>query len=100
MHSSARPTVAPLTLNVPDFRKLSGIGKSSIYKLIEEGHLESVMVCGRRLIIVASYERYIETQKQRGFSKRPSPAPVAVEPIQPSLQKPAPLSAARVSPIE
>lgn len=51
---------SPITATVNDFRKLSGLGRDKIYDLIHTGDLRSVMIGGRRLIVVASYHELIE----------------------------------------
>jgi hypothetical protein len=53
------PTDAPITATIAGFMRLSGLGKSTCYGLIQDGHVESIMVGRRRLVIVASYYRYL-----------------------------------------
>jgi hypothetical protein len=60
----------PITTTIPEFRRLSGIGRSRIYELLEAGELESVHIGVRRLILVDSYRRLIERQRQA--MQRPS----------------------------
>jgi excisionase family DNA binding protein len=52
--STAPPSPLPpniaLAYRVNDAVKISGLGRSTIYKLIGEGKLRSVLVAGRRLI--------------------------------------------------
>ncbi len=50
---------APLTATVEQFKRLSGLGRMSIYKLIKTGDLRSVLICGRRLIVMESYRDLI-----------------------------------------
>jgi hypothetical protein len=59
-----------ITATIPEFRRLSGIGRSRIYELLDAGELESIYVGARRLILVDSYRRLIERQ-------RAAPRPVA-----------------------
>jgi hypothetical protein len=47
---SMAPPFEPLAYRISDATKVSGLGRSSIYKLIGEGKLRSVLVAGRRLI--------------------------------------------------
>lgn len=47
---STAPPLEPLAYTINDTVKVSGLGRSSIYKLIGEGKLRSVLVAGRRLI--------------------------------------------------
>jgi len=41
---------AALAYRVNDFCEIFGIGRSSVYKLINDGSLPSVVIAGRRLI--------------------------------------------------
>lgn len=42
---------APLALRVNDAAALSGLSRSSLYKLLAAGKLRDVVVCGRRLLL-------------------------------------------------
>ena len=53
----------PITATIPEFRRLSGIGRSRIYELLDAGDLESVHIGSRRLILLDSYRRLIERQR-------------------------------------
>lgn len=70
-----QPDIAdPITATIPDFRRLSGIGRSRIYELLDTGELESVCVGKRRLILIDSYRRLIERLRdRRPVSATPSP---------------------------
>ena len=48
------------TATIPEFRRLSGIGRSRIYELLNAGDLESIHIGSRRLILIDSYRRLIE----------------------------------------
>ena len=50
----------PITATVNDFRRLSGLGRDKIYELIGTGDLQSVLIGGRRFIVIASYLALIE----------------------------------------
>ena len=52
-----------ITATIPEFRRLSGIGRSRIYQLLDADELESVHVGARRLILIDSYRRLIERQR-------------------------------------
>jgi hypothetical protein len=52
-----------ITATIPEFRRLSGIGRSRIYELLDAGELESIYVGSRRLILIDSYRRLIERQR-------------------------------------
>lgn len=45
----------PVTVTVQEMCRRSGLGKTSIFKLIKTGQLRSVMICGRRLVLYQSY---------------------------------------------
>ena len=44
------PTSAVLAYRINDAATISGLGRSSLYKLMNSGQLRSVLVAGRRLI--------------------------------------------------
>lgn len=49
-----------MTATIPEFCQLSGLGESTVYKMIKEGRLDSFLVCKqRRLIVLDSYRRLI-----------------------------------------
>jgi hypothetical protein len=50
----------PITATVLQFRRLSGLGHSTTYKMIGDGRLETVALGCRRLIVVSSYLRLLE----------------------------------------
>ena len=54
-----RPTIEPITVTVRQFGEISNLSKDSIYKLIRAGDIRSVVICGRRLIDVASYRALV-----------------------------------------
>ena len=49
----------PLTITVREFCRLSGLGKTSSYKLIKMGELRSKLICGRRLIVYESCRAFL-----------------------------------------
>ena len=49
-----------ITATIPEFRRISGIGRSRIYELLDAGELESIHIGSRRLILIDSYRRLIE----------------------------------------
>jgi hypothetical protein len=55
--NTAPPTLKPLGVTVPEALRISGVGRSTLYKLIRERKLESVLIYGRRIINFASLER-------------------------------------------
>jgi excisionase family DNA binding protein len=55
----------PITATVKTFCELSGLGKTKVHEMIADGTLEAVKVGARRLIVIASYQRYLEEQQLR-----------------------------------
>ena len=51
----------PLTVTVPEACRLTGLGRTAIFKLIMRGQLESAHVCGRRLINFKSLQTAVST---------------------------------------
>jgi hypothetical protein len=51
----AERAIEPITVTVKQFGDISNLSKDSIYKLIRAGDIRSVVICGRRLIDLASY---------------------------------------------
>jgi hypothetical protein len=64
-----------ITAPVREFSRISGLGVTTIYKLLNESEIDAATVGRRRLIIIASYHRYLD--RQRGT---PVAAPVASPP--------------------
>lgn len=54
----------PITATVAQFITISGLSKDSVYKLIRDGEIRSVVICGRRLIDIASYRTLIARTSQ------------------------------------
>lgn len=50
----------PIALNVPNAATYSGLSRTRLYELIQNGELESFMVGGRRLILREKVDRFIE----------------------------------------
>jgi excisionase family DNA binding protein len=61
----------PVTLPVKDFCKYTGISKSSVYRMLDAGLLESVKICTMRLVVFASYRELMKR------SRVPPKAPAA-----------------------
>jgi len=49
----------PITATILGFCKLSGLGRSKTYELLDAGEIESIHIGSRRLIIVDSYRRLL-----------------------------------------
>jgi excisionase family DNA binding protein len=50
-----RAIMEPITATVAQFCTISGLSRDSVYRLIRDGEIRSVVICGRRLIELASY---------------------------------------------
>lgn len=50
---------APITLRISDACATSGLSRSTIYRLLWSGELESVSIGRRRLVVAASLERLL-----------------------------------------
>jgi excisionase family DNA binding protein len=53
------PPLDPLTVTVAEVQRLTGLGLTTIWKLIAKKQLESVLVGRRRLIVYASLRRLL-----------------------------------------
>ncbi|MEQ1711446.1 MAG: helix-turn-helix domain-containing protein [Hyphomicrobium sp.] len=49
----------PISMTISAAVRYSGLGKTSLYRLIGEGKLEAVKVMGRRLVLRASLDALI-----------------------------------------
>jgi hypothetical protein len=49
----------PMTCTVRDASRISGLGVSTIWKLIAEGKLDSLLVYNRRLVVLSSLRRLL-----------------------------------------
>jgi hypothetical protein len=49
-----------ITTTIPEFCRISGIGRSKTYEMIATGDLESILCGGRRLILIDSWRRYVD----------------------------------------
>jgi hypothetical protein len=71
---------SPITATVTGFCRLSGIGRSRAYEMIADGRIESITLGRSRLIVLDSYHRLVEQQRQEQAAsgqRRPSPNPKA-----------------------
>ena len=53
-------TTTPITVTVADARKLTGLGHTTIWKMISEDELETVCVGRRRLILYDSLKKRLQ----------------------------------------
>jgi excisionase family DNA binding protein len=56
-----QPVPEPFTMTVANASIYTGIGRTTLFRLIENGTLESVKVGKKRLIYVASLRHLLET---------------------------------------
>ena len=49
-----------ITATIPEFCRISGVGRSKLYELLANGTIQSICVGRRRLVIVDSYRRLVE----------------------------------------
>jgi hypothetical protein len=73
-----------ITATIPQFSRISGIGRSKTYELIGSGEIESILCGSRRLIILESWKRFVAS----------APRDLSPQPVQP----PAPPPTRRASP--
>lgn len=59
---STKPLRDPLTVTVQEARRLSGLGLTTVYKLIGEGQLRTVKVRGRTLVSYPSLKSLLEME--------------------------------------
>ena len=59
------PALKPITVRVRDACRMTGIGRSKLDLLIEEGEIEIIKVGSMTLIPVASLEAFLEGRKER-----------------------------------
>lgn len=60
--SPRKDSVEPLTLSIKDATRLLGLGRSTIYKLIGDGQIETVKIGNRVLLKSASIRKLVEAQ--------------------------------------
>jgi excisionase family DNA binding protein len=62
-----------ITAPVEDFSRLTGLGVSTVWRMLNEGMLESIRIGRRRLIVLSSYYRLIEAQRAAPVPPVPMP---------------------------
>ncbi len=50
-------TLEPITVSIPTGCSMSGLGRSTIYRMLDAGEIESVKIGKRRLLILASLQK-------------------------------------------
>jgi excisionase family DNA binding protein len=58
--SETKTPVAPVAVRLNDAAKMIGIGRSSLYELINENKLQTVRIAGRRLVPVSAIHELID----------------------------------------
>ena len=53
--------MTPIAISVSDTCEACGIGRTTLYKLLNEGVLESKLIGRKRVILVSSIENYFAT---------------------------------------
>jgi excisionase family DNA binding protein len=61
MSESSRPFRDPLTVGIQEACRLSGLGETTMYKLIREGQLRTVKVRRRTLVSYPSLKNLLES---------------------------------------
>jgi hypothetical protein len=60
--SGQRTSFEPITASIPAFCRLSGIGRSKLYELINSGTIKTVRIGKRQFIVIASFRDLIARQ--------------------------------------
>ncbi len=60
MHFDTSTGLRPITCSVKAAVSATGLGKDTLYKMMDDGRLESATVGGRRLIFVSSLEGLLD----------------------------------------
>jgi excisionase family DNA binding protein len=71
-----------ITSTIAEFNRLTGVGNTKTYQLLNDDEIESITVGRRRLIVLASWHAYVE--RHRG---KPSTAPVVAPPPRPARRR-------------
>jgi excisionase family DNA binding protein len=50
----------PIAISVAEACKVCGIGKTTLYRMLQDGLLESRLIGRKRVVIVESIERYFD----------------------------------------
>jgi excisionase family DNA binding protein len=61
-----RPSPAPLSVSVDEAARLIGVGRSTMFSLLEEGHIRSVKVGARRLVPRRALEEFLAERDVTG----------------------------------
>ncbi len=61
---AVRLSILPLSVRIPTAVKMTGIGRSKLYELIQEGAIDVVKIGAATLIPVASLQRLLERNQR------------------------------------
>jgi excisionase family DNA binding protein len=76
------PRVADIiTATIPEFCRISGIGRSKTYELIASGVIESIRCGNRRLVVVDSWRKLVDAAPR---DLGPQPMPPTAPPRRPA----------------
>jgi excisionase family DNA binding protein len=59
-------SLKPVAVSVSSAVSLTGLSRTKLYKLIDDGRLEAVRVDGRRLVLFESIERLLAPAEKQG----------------------------------
>ena len=83
-HENASDFVPPLTITIATARQITGLGNTTLWKLIGEKKLQTVRVGRRRLVVYDSLRALLapsaDTRRQSRRRGRPRKLPVARQP--------------------
>jgi excisionase family DNA binding protein len=68
MHSAVSPRYAP----IPRACEISGIGRSSVYKLASQGHIRLIKVGNRTLVDLEHLSHWMETLPLANIARSPA----------------------------
>lgn len=71
MHFNTSTGLAPITCSVKAAVSATGLGKDIIYKMMDDGRLDSAVVGGRRLVFVSSPPALLDTCRQNKGVNQP-----------------------------
>jgi hypothetical protein len=84
------PPTNAITCTIAAFVDLSGLGRSRIYELIDEGVIETIVIGKKRLVVLDSYRRLIDAQRTAAAPDRQQFTPPRRPSLGPVLKEPAP----------
>jgi predicted DNA-binding transcriptional regulator AlpA len=64
MPNTSQTEVTPYALRIPDAVKYSGLSRSMLYVLENQGKLTMIKVAGRRLILRSDLEAFLSSRRQ------------------------------------